>query len=506
MKKNEKASNATYERKAQHPMIYWMTVITLVIIVLAFVIFPSFSRNTTVQREGYIGTYGGEIITQDVNSFYNSTMKTAYQRAEYQAYQYSMQNEGMEYDQILNYFTSNVPSQSKDATIQAYGIKDLLKQTGIAVSSAKEYNLIQQNCGDINIGADYRAQGGTPNKTNFSVKKYNLAKGRNNRKVNAAKRNVSMRYMAQNFMQDISTISSFSDAEKAFIEEMNKERLSMSYFKVTDDMISSEDLIKFTEKNIENFIELDLRMLRIGSKKQAKEVLAEINETPDLFIEKAEVFNSPAQIKKKGRIAGFCSDIENKLNLDESTVKIVSNLQLGEISKILKVNDFFYIFKAESDPLVKESSALLANKKEDILKTLRKDDGDLYRTLLEDASKSIRAEAIDKGFEIVATSKSAEIKKLEDFPLNFNNSSMLEGLTDTSLSTNEPFLRDIFSTEEGSIIEPLQSGMDILICKVDSRSVSDAGASINEVKATEDMLINYVTNSKRYKPAEAQVQ
>lgn len=489
MKKNEKDMNATQQKMKQHPVIYWLTVMTLIIIVVAFVIVPSTTGLMSSRTDSALGYFEGKKIANDGYSLYRSNLS---------AMEMNLRNSmpAEQFDMYYQYYASTI----KNSTIENYAVVKMLNDNGIKVSPSKIEDLLRQQCGDFGIGAVYvvdTSQNFGP--ANFSEHLYKIDRSKNNLRVKAARRNLAYREAASVFFSDMNALGTFSDNEKAFLNKMAGNSAAAEYFEVTDGMIDTEELALYVEANSDDFRTLSIQMLRADNKATAKEIAQELADDPELFTERAKVYNSTMRARDEGRMEGFAADIARKLNVTkDSTLKKITALDEGEISDILPIDGYFYIFKADAFAVEADADEIALSQVNELVNMIKLDEPELYRELMDGAAEAIVAKSRTEGFSTTASLYAAEVKKMESFPLNYGNASMLTGINPTQYSNDESFLSEVFSAEAGEVINPVSSGMDLMIFKVTERTEDTAAeANINENSIHNAMFSDYINDPSR---------
>jgi len=490
MKKKNNNSDATSERIKQHPAIYAITVVTLVVIVAAFVVFPSVKGLLTPKVVNMVGTYEGTKVTNNPVSLYGSIRSKVYANAK-------RQYPSLTDDMLAQYFHGQVLSE----TFKYFGIVTMLEKSGITTSVAHTNDLLFRTCGDYSLGSLFTIDKlRAPSRSNFSKAKYDIARQTNPTKIKVIRKNLSTYDLVETFINDMSALSSFSNNEEKFIKEMGTKVASVKYFKLDETMIDNETLTEYIDENSDDFTSVDIRMIRTEDKKVAKEIQTELFETPELFAERAEVYNSTHYQAEKGKLGSmFISTLAKKLNITNSkNINEIVALEDGEISSTIKINENYYIFKAENSPVEADATSLLLTKKDDIIKEIRSTNPDILQDMIDITANNIQEKSSENGFEETANALNAKIDTIESFPLNYGNSTMLQTINadDASLSTigsNKEFLMALFSGKKGDILEPITSGLDTFIFLVsDISTATDNDAATDAMQADSALLTNFI--------------
>lgn len=490
MKKKEKETNATTERMKQKPIIYWMTVVTLIIIVIAFVVFPAIDGIFSPKMGSeVIGRYESTDVPGGQYSLYASNMNNM-------MYNVQSQYPPEQVEMYLSYFQSQIINQ----TIFTYGIVEELEKAGIGITSNKINRILKSQCGDPGLYAYYIIDPNQPiNEANFSVKKYELAKAKNNLQVKGVRKNIALKAIVEDFQRDMDALSTISDAEKAFYTKMAQETVSGSYFKVTNEMISDELLATYVKENLSDFTKLDLSIIRTEDKQTAKDILLELTEDSELFTERATTYNSPALKEKEGKIDGFLGEIALQLNLTDEEVKDqLALLVADETTDIIEIDYYFYIIKANTEPTVAVAQEVVVSNQAAVISAIQADDSTLLDAFIEETAIALVEEAKADGFNSTAIGNGGTIEEMGEFSLNYNNASIIPSIEPAQFASNKTFLTEVFSAEVGDILNPVTSDADILVFKVtDKRTNSERASTGNEDQMNNALISNYIFDESR---------
>lgn len=494
MKKKEVIENNTTRRKEQQPLLYWGTIVTLVIVVLAFVVAPIFTGRYTAPVKSAIGSFEGKPISGDYYSLYQSNMQILRMNLS------NMVAQGQISPEMESAYFNFYRQESLRTTVEMHAISHLLKKAGIETSNNRIESMLREQCGDYGLGVLYRIDSSkAPSKANFSEKKYQEASLRNPSQVKGVKNVLMLRNNFALFGTDLSHLATFSQKETDFLNQMAKQTASADYFEITDSMISEEQLTPWIEKNLDDFTNLSLQVVRTGDKKKAKEIALEVSEDPEIFAERAKVFNAPLT-DSEGKISGYAYEIFSKLNIKKKATKaLIEKLVEGELSSIISADGYFYLFKALKEAEKAESFLLVKTDREKILSIIKEKEKAHYETLLNEKAESIANEAKEGDFNKIASTYQAEILKLENIPLNYNNCEFLPSIAPTDFADDKVLFTELFSQKEGSTFGPVSNQNKIYLFHLVNRfEKADNAATINENSILETMYKGYIFSPKRY--------
>lgn len=495
MKEKQFEGNDTTRRKEQQPLLYWMTVVTLVIIVIAFVIFPAIDGGFSSSSTNAVATFMGEKIPGDYYSLYAANIQGLNNYLEQEV------SNGKIDPQMVQLYFNFYKNEILNQTAEVVAISKLLKDKGIQKSASRIETLMRQNCGDPQLGIMYRIDNSkAPSKVNFSEKKYKEAIAKNPLQVKAIRKNLTLRDNAQYFYSDLNSLTSKNEKFEQFLNEAAQKRYSCSYFKLDQDMILDDLLIPFIEKKSDDYIQLNLQVIRCDDKKTIKEIALEVKEDPELFSERAKQYQATGISDSEGNLEGFANDLFSQLNCTKQATKsLLLSLQEHEISDILNIDGYFYLFKANSMPLAQDINTIIAQHKSTILDSLKENENQNFVALMQETANTLYQEALKDGFETVAQNYEAEIQKIEKAPINYKNTSFLPQATGDVLYDNKTLLSELATINEPKLLAPVSYQDDIYLFYVDLiESVSDNQISFDQNNLISQAFRNWVVDPSRF--------
>ncbi len=488
MKQNKEA-NATTQRKEKSPVLYWATIVTLVIIVIAFVVFPVFDGMLTPKAEKEIlGKYDGITVSAGPYSLYSSNMNYTY---------YSMQQQyGEQASMYMNYYQQNIANE----TIFSYGIYKLLQDKGIKISNNKVNQILRDQCGDFGLSALFLIDYTQPiSSANFSASAYQTAKETNPLLVQGVRSNLAIRGSVTDFQTDMDFLSTASEKEAEFYDTLAKTTATTSYFEVTEAMIDSLLIEDYVANNLSDFTQLDLTVIQSGSKETIETILTEVSEDHLLFAERAKTNTVSTLLEAQGVLSGFSTDIQAKLVIEkEAIIETLAALQENEISDIISFGGFFYLFKANKGAIVADPAQLAEAQKEEIIAVIKNEEGNIVADFITETANTLTEAAKTSTFEAIAELNNATIEKMEEFPLNYNNGNLLPSINPLNFAQNETFLTEVFSSNPGDLLSPLTDGLITYVVKLDTKitdSEKTANGTADQMAST--LLSQYVLDESR---------
>lgn len=495
MKEKQIEGNDTTRRMEQQPFLYWMTVITLVIIVIAFVIFPAIDGGFSSTSNNAVATFMGEKIPGDYYSLYAANLQGLNNYLEQEV------ASGRIEPQMVSLYYNFYKGQVLNQTAEVVAINRILKDRGIQKSASKIESLIRQNCGDPQLGITYRIDNSkAPSKANFSEKKYKEAASKNPLQVKAIRKNLALRDNGQFFYSDLASLSTTSKKATDFLNDAAKKRYNLSYLKIDEDMIEDSSLIPHIEKNLKDYTMLSLQVVRCDSKKTAKEIALEIKEDPELFSERAKQYQATGITNSEGEISGFASEIFSQLNVSkEATKSMLLALTESEISDITNVDGYFYIFKANADAKHYEAEFILNNHKEAIIDAIKENDSQEFNALLQESALALYNQAKESSLEAVAAYVNGEVQKVEQVAINYKNSNLLPQIDGNFIHENKTLLLELAKLNQSQLLAPVSYQEDLYIFRLDDFSeVSDNQISFNQEDLVSDSFRNWVLDPSRF--------
>ncbi|PIE98046.1 MAG: hypothetical protein CR988_05325 [Treponema sp.] len=261
--------------------------------------------------------------------------------------------------------------------------------------------------------------------------------------------------------------------EKQFIETMNTEtrRVEYIFFDTLD--FPNEKILEYANASKDLFVKHDFSVIQFSDESAANNVSSAIKKGETSFdkaFENRDKAPKDLNVTEDGTLANSYRKDLNLLFPNAEDLNTVIGLKPSQISKPLKMNSIFVIIKCNSEPVQPD----FQNKElvDMVFSYMQKyEKGKIEDYLLEKANKF--AESAKAGsFADAAIEYSVEPMTSSPFPLNYDSSSMLPSVpfnTDpviASASTNEDFLKTIFSLNTEGISKAFLIGDKAVVCKL----------------------------------------
>ena len=472
----------------KNKMLWIGSVIILVLSVICFVVFgvgTEIIRAVTGDTNGVsFGKYNGkDIVLAPGTDFANAV----------QNYQNYYQNMGQQLDQSAYFYIYNY---AFNAAIQSEAYKDAVKKSGYK-PSAKAVS--QQMLGYF-LNSDGK----------YDPKLYSQVPqaDREKLKTDIAKQLVWQRFSDDTFgssekLGDYTFYGLKSTSkENDFLASLNTEKRSISVVSFDKSAYPTEEIKAFGKDNISLFNSYSLSVLTVKDEAQAKKLLAQINGNEitfeDAITEYSEKYYSDGDGKVKENYEyQITGNLANKDDLSK-----ISGLAKDALSEIIKNTNGYSIYKCTGD---KTAANLDDQATVDAVKNyITTNKAEMIDSYFTEKAKVFAASAKLDGFEKAASNAGVEVSKVSAFPLNYGDTSIADKMDVSSVkglasaSTNEDFLKTIFSMKLNDISEPTTIGNYINVIqltgiqKEEAKVAAEASSENGEEK--EDKIASEIQN------------
>lgn len=461
--KTDKHATAGSGDKSVHPkhnnaFVYYGTIVIFVITVIAFVVAPSLGNGQSGD-DFVFGSYDGREIGYAQGGYFAAQVNQVKDQLAAQGYQ----------DTGDQYFAYQVWRRAFENTVIHFASLDGAKAAGIAVTDGFMDRQLAAH-------ASFQENG------SFSRRKYREASST----YKAALRSeLSESALKDRYVADIVGAVP-SKAEVEFIKAMAAPKRSIEYVAFPFSAYPDSERLAFARTKPESFRQVKLSRISItSSAKDAQAVLERIRSGAISFEDAAKNQSKDAYATKGGDMGRrFAWELGSDFR-DESVVSAILALSAGGLSPVYETVAgswvFFRVDEAASDP--DWESADLARSVTEYLNTYEK--GRMEEWAMAQAADFKAVAATD--FAGAAATRSLTLRSTDPFPLNYGGAFNLGyfalfGDLDTSdkpelagATSNEAFLKTVFSLEAGQVSEPIVVNGNAIVLRVKEISVAEDG-------------------------------
>jgi hypothetical protein len=467
----------------RNPLVFFGTIVVLVIVILAFVLVPAIVPSAVGANDAAFtfGKWGKTPIKYTPQGYFANTR-------EYYA----------RYAQVYGYSEFQVWRQAFESTTVHIAALDFMQKAGYEPPKA----VVDKRVSEL---SQFQDNG------RFSLAKYNSLS--NTQKL-ALWKDVHDGMITERFVSD-STSLKISQKEADFVGSMTKNmrKFSVAVFPLSD--YPESELISYENEHSDLFRSLHLSQITISSsEKDAQTILDDVKSGASTFEDAAKAHSADSFAEKGGDAGARLAYELQSLIPDEEQRNAVLTLPVSALSSIVKVPAGWAFFRAEEAPksldttnsenLAKVRTYLLANER-----------GRLEDFILAQA-EVFAADSAERGFDTILEQRGIDKKEFGPVPVNYGDSTLFSTLSSFGISelggaaTSENFWKTAFTTEFGKPSAPIVLGDNIIVlCPVkedaapvaveggdDSTTTASASSESSPEKNTSDTFKSWWANNE----------
>lgn len=481
--------NAVEERRAHSPVLYWGTVVTLVLIVITFVIGPVFGSGYA--KSVSLGKAAGKTIYFDENFGY---AWESYERNLAAAY-------GIDLQTAPDYMRSQLRVTAFQGAffMTAYEnfVESVLNKSGIVATSQKAEHLIAQS---ILAQTDPVAQ-------KESLKAYKeLSDKQRQTQIDGVKKE----YLSMTFREDLALVPEISDFETSFLNEkafpqkralryllINEESLPDSYFTGYASQPGKTDL----------FTQISFRKILVSTETEMEFLLDEIEKDPEGFSRLAEDSTIDTDGGKETTL--YFYELLNEFGEEhEDEFRKLTALKTGELSEVIRTEYGYLLFRItkEAVPADWEDDGLIA----EIRDYITYNDSDAAAAFVAELTAEAAEAAAAEGLSRAAGTLGLTVLTTRPFAVNINGISEIGRIQNgdgeevlTSVYGDESFFKAVFTAEADTVAETVYTDGGNIIYEVseieESAALGDSAALAALIPGGDEGFQNYILNHKSYR-------
>ena len=463
-KTDKNAQPGASERPARglrnrNPLVYFGTIVLLVITVVAFVFVPSISRSGGGGDQEYVfGSWNGKPIGYAPGGYFAEQVQEVKTQLEQQGYN----------DTGDQFFAYQVWRRAFENTVVHYALLDMAADQDVIVTDDFLDREMTKSPAFVEDGT-------------FSRRKYREASSAYKVAIRQDIRDSSVK---NRYVQDmVSAIP--STAETAFIKAMVQEERAVEYVAFAFTNYPDAERVAYARANADSFRRVKLsRITLTSSAREAGEVRDRVLSGALTFEDAAKNHSKDAYASKGGDM-GWRYSWELKSDFaDPSTLEAILALGKGETSPVYETVAGSWVFFRIDETVVPADFASA-----DLVRTVTEYLNRYEKGLVEDwavAQAQAFADSARTDFATAAVGRSLAVKQTPPFPLNYDGAFNLGYFalfgtmetTDTPELTgadkNETFLRTVFSLKAGDVSEPLVLNDYAIVLRVKEIKAADA--------------------------------
>ncbi len=437
------------------------SLIILLICAFCFVVLPAVEGRTSRNQGGdapVFGKYNGKEIKYEQGSEFANFVSQFGQM--YQMY-------GQQLDQTTYYQIFN---QAFTSTVMNYAFTEEVKKSGYKVPKSAITRQILPYFQDEN--------------GNYSSKLYKQASDSIKQELHDSAESI---LVANRFTEDYFTTEDrlnltplygfkTSEAEKAFIADMNKEQRGFNVALFSKSDFPLDEKLKFANQNAAKFNKYDMFVITVEEKSNAESIAKRIANNEITFEDAISEYSDKNYSNTEGKLTNsYQYQIENILENKED-LAVVTGLTENAVSAVVQTKLGYSIFKNAAAYTKPDFNT------EEIQRAVTSYISAYESTLIEDyftgIAKKFIAESKVSDFKSAAAKFGAKTSEIAPFPLNYGNVDVLSKI-DTSAEgmsnaeKNESFLNAAFSLKLNEMSEPFVLNNNIAVLQYVTEGSSD---------------------------------
>lgn len=445
LEKKASEQNTVERKRTQHPVMWVLSVLVLIVVVVAFVVAPAFGGMGGRERLIF-GYYDGEPIEYEPDSYF------ARQR---DAYAERIESQSQQDSDNYQWQALQVWKGAYDMTVVHTAILQQADKSGLVISEQKL---------DRNIAkyGPYRENG------KFSAELYRNAT--NSEKI-ATRELFRENLIHDQWTQDLAGIPSI-EAEKEFLQGMASPERRFRYVSFSLNDYPDGEVAAYAQENSRLFQRMNLSRISLRMKEsEARKIYQQLKESPERFEELAQNHSSDENAEKGGDM-GWVRYHELAGAFEESEkADLIFALEQGEVIDLVETSFGWAIYRCDEPALTPDFTD-----DEEIQAVrsylIRNERGQVEDYFLNRASTFID-NAREAGFSTAATAANVDPAESQFFPINYGGSFFLKqiqtpdgnGLLQRAQS-NQRVLTDLFSVPQNDFTEPFVLGNSVVVAQL----------------------------------------
>ena len=439
-KRDESSKSEIMHRLKTHPFLFIGTVITLVIVIIAFVFVPAMAPNTAKGGDLVFGYYNKVPIKYVQNNYFYQMQQIIYQR-----------QQPSQDDPYFIYTWAQIWRQAFEETVIHMGILDEMKQAGYSVPA----EVVDRQMAEL---PHFQENG------RFSSTKF--------RAMDSSSRTNLWRQLQESittgtFMEDLVGLKTAAK-ETEFVSSMASPKRSFDCALFSLKSYPDSEISSYVKANPEMFMNMRLSKITINSsERDARQILNSIKNGATTFEEAARA-NSQDWAADRGGDMGSVMAFELEYeNIDQQARTKILSLSKEELSDIIKNNTgwAFYRLDETAQPADIEDINQLSRIRAYFMENLK---GRAEDWVIGEAEK-FSAQAKERGFAQAAASEDISTKSFGPIPLNYGNSAIFGSISSSGISelanagSNELFWKTAFSTPLNTVSKPIVINDNVVV-------------------------------------------
>ncbi|MDA3941252.1 MAG: SurA N-terminal domain-containing protein [Spirochaetia bacterium] len=438
-----KELNSVDRKKKRHPFLWVFSITILVIIVISFIGGPLLGGLGGSSSELVFGKYGDKEISYSYGTYFSRQL-----------------------DIMQNQYESNGSDNYQYETYQIW--KGAFDRTVFHTAILHSADLSGLNISDRQIDKALTQYGSYMDNGKFSAALYN-ATSNADRYSNRTIYNEEL--IQQQYLQDIGDRLIATD-ELNFIKNMSKVERNFRYIAFPIAEYPIDEVIKYGQANNSLFRKVDLSRISLkDNEKEAITILAQLNENPAVFEERAQNHSTDFYADKGGDMGqvtyfSLSSDISDSKDIDN-----IFALEKGDISQLIKTPYGYSIYRCNS--ISQDSDLTNETEQENVLNYMMTNEKGMIEDYFVAQAGIFRTAAIEKGFTETSVSMNLNYYLTDFFPINYGNSYFLKQVKTIdesryfdTVATDERFFTSLFSLQGNELTEPAIVGNAILVAQM----------------------------------------
>lgn len=464
----------------KNKMLWIGSVFILILSVICFVVFgvgTELIRAITGESNGTsFGKYNGkDIVLAPGTDFANAV----------QNYTNYYQYQGQELDQSAYFYIYNYAFNS---AVQSAAYKDAVKKSGYKPSGKEISRAMLPHL--------LNAEG------KFDPKLYNKI---SNSDKEAMKSDISNQLTWQRFYSDMfggsETVGKYAlygiktnDSEKDFLASLSNEKRALKTAAFNKADYPEEEIKKFGTENASLFDSYSLSVITVKDESQAKKLYGQLTNNEIIFKDAITEYSEKYYSDGDGVVKqNYAYQIKENLENEADFAKI-DTLAKDAASEVIKTNKGYSIFQSTGS---KKTASLDDSATLDVVKNyITTNKQDLIESYFIEKAKDLIAKTKETGLNHIFDEKNdLTVENIPAFSLNYGNLSIAGTFAEGSAkafagaSTNEEFLKKVFSMKKDEISEPMVMGSYITVFQV--TDIQNEAASEEQIEKIASETANY---------------
>jgi hypothetical protein len=318
------------ERFKARPFLFTGTILVLVIVIIAFVFVPagpSARRGRGMGDDGGLvfGYYNGKPISLVYNNYFDRTLREIAGSSGFDLQSNYSRNSGAAYQVWYAAF-----------------IRSLVRTAILEEMALSGYTAPPKEIDKLVAGfSDFQEDG------RFSIVKYN---NYDKNKLLTLWNNVETGFTAQKYADDLYTMK-ISSAEKNFIANMAQKERNFDMVSFPRSAYPDSEVSSYAQANTNHFKMIHISRITLGSEKQAKQVLASIENGKTTFEDAVRNHSTDKDKDKDGDLGQrMAYELYTEIAEEADRAHLIS-LTKGDLSPVIKApNGSFIFFRVEETP------------------------------------------------------------------------------------------------------------------------------------------------------------